>query len=532
MIKRESVEIGLSREIGIMRKPIADSYLRYLLEEVAELENAVFDILDKLDISKAEGTLLDYIGALVGAYREGKSDFDFRSAIRFQITLNTADGLSENVLEVIRSITNDSSPVLTNYFPAEFNILVSSDTLPTLDLLNKVSGAGILPTLSYVAEDRLLWVMPEVDEVGLGTNNLLPEISQVDSVLSMSSMLLSSTYTGEVLSGLWTDGNTIWDNNRLWYNYEVWGTGEVIIPVIRYFLTLTAGSRITIPRTTLSGAFSIKMSFIWTGNNQLLGSALHSSRGLRINNFGTVSITNDQGNPARSMGTANNLVTDQVYSLEVTRDAANTLSFILDGVTLVDNLVDIGDFTFDYIGNDGFDGFEGTIFDVEIKSEDVVETVLPINDSGSHVLVNSASTLGSELFVGDEAGFINEGSTALALSGDASTTNTRTTLWMDVSGESQVIVNRNSNRMIVQFSTDSLATAEPAVQLVNLDERHIVDIPAGTTHMRMYYILDVTAINFPSISVKACEGYADVTGIFPDSYVEMRQMTDGSWVAI
>lgn len=182
MLKRESVTEGLKKGIGITNTPIAKSYLRYLLEEVKEIEDALFDFLDHLDIDQATGQLLDYIGAMIGAYRRGSDDNTFRDAIRFQITVNTANGTTDNVLEVVRVVTGSDHVTLTNSYPASFDVLVHKGSLMDIELFEKIAAAGVGNHLATSLDDKQIWIPSE--EGFEQPEGILPETDTGDFMIA------------------------------------------------------------------------------------------------------------------------------------------------------------------------------------------------------------------------------------------------------------------------------------------------------------------------------------------------------------
>lgn len=172
MLKRDYVSKGLAREIGILKKPIAQSYLKNFLLEVQEIEDAVFSIIDKLSIDDATGKLLEYIGGMVGEYRDGRSDADFRTGIYTQITINTADGSRESIRSILMTVTGAKAVKLLPLYPAELFITIEQGGPVPSNLISKIFAAGVDSQFNILLENKVAFMLAEEEGDPIG---ILPD---------------------------------------------------------------------------------------------------------------------------------------------------------------------------------------------------------------------------------------------------------------------------------------------------------------------------------------------------------------------
>ena len=119
------------------------------------IEKALHELLDSIDISKAEGPALDFIGSLVGVERiPGQVDSLYRDAI---INRFTSEGLpSPEVLrKVLQLATNVEDIGLYPNWPAELYYVLYGETtadLSNLETENMTSGASLVRGTFLVGE--------------------------------------------------------------------------------------------------------------------------------------------------------------------------------------------------------------------------------------------------------------------------------------------------------------------------------------------------------------------------------------------
>lgn len=104
--------------------PNFQAVITAFVNQVQELEVALNDLITERTLDTAIGEQLDGIGEILGEDRQGRSDVDYRTALRARILLNVGSGTPEEIIEMISFLTDDKDNELTEYFPAAFTIFV------------------------------------------------------------------------------------------------------------------------------------------------------------------------------------------------------------------------------------------------------------------------------------------------------------------------------------------------------------------------------------------------------------------------
>ena len=104
-----------------------EALLAAFVQQVQELENALFELLEHTYLSVAAGAQLDGFGSLVGERREGRTDEDFRLAIRARLLLNLSRGTSEDIIGLVRGFVGAKQVQIVEDFsqaPAHFDVFI------------------------------------------------------------------------------------------------------------------------------------------------------------------------------------------------------------------------------------------------------------------------------------------------------------------------------------------------------------------------------------------------------------------------
>lgn len=125
--------------------PNFNNLLKSLILPVQEIEGQVDDVYRLRSIVSAAGIQLDSIGGIVGELRVGRSDQVYRNAIINRISINTAGGEPESIINAIKQI---HTPTTINYYDlgnAEFQLFIQIApfvaNLP--QLVQSISPAGV-----------------------------------------------------------------------------------------------------------------------------------------------------------------------------------------------------------------------------------------------------------------------------------------------------------------------------------------------------------------------------------------------------
>ena len=127
--------------------------LRVFVDQVQEVETAMWALITETSLDTATGIWLDRIGAIVGEAREGAADTDFRAFIRARIVANKSSGLLEELIDVIVAASGGVSPGLTirELYPAAIELTVGG-IVPMADVprlirfirATRAAGVGVM----------------------------------------------------------------------------------------------------------------------------------------------------------------------------------------------------------------------------------------------------------------------------------------------------------------------------------------------------------------------------------------------------
>lgn len=123
-----------------------------LLDQVQELEDAIWDVFQAFDPDTAVGNALDLLGQLVGEPRLERVDDEFRTAIRVRVLVNASDGKTEQLYAILAGIFGafETPPVFRIYetYPLTIAAEIVGDpgavTIETIHrLLTQAKAGGV-----------------------------------------------------------------------------------------------------------------------------------------------------------------------------------------------------------------------------------------------------------------------------------------------------------------------------------------------------------------------------------------------------
>lgn len=141
-------EEAISHLIELFRNgPRNQAVLGAVGQQLQELEQAIWDLIHGFDIDTAYGAMLDIVGATVGEARQGRTDDDYRAAIRVRMLVNFSDGKIEQLLEIMRGLSPSAVVALTELAPATivlaFSTLGTTTAQTALAMLRQAKGGGV-----------------------------------------------------------------------------------------------------------------------------------------------------------------------------------------------------------------------------------------------------------------------------------------------------------------------------------------------------------------------------------------------------
>jgi hypothetical protein len=169
---KNQVEEGLGKLMTQWKdKPVVVGLLTSYLENVQQVEDVLFDLLEKRSLETAVGVYLDALGLLVGELRKGKLDDEYRRAVKLRIAINKSDGTEPVIRELIKELTNADIVNIVDTYPAAVSLLLEGeDVFVDQELVNEISNI-LAATISAEIKTTVLVNPPfvfENDESGSG----------------------------------------------------------------------------------------------------------------------------------------------------------------------------------------------------------------------------------------------------------------------------------------------------------------------------------------------------------------------------
>lgn len=136
-------------------KNIFDKLLTIFVTQIQEVEDVFNEIMIERCLDTAVGVQLDGLGDVVGEDRQGRNDDDYRVAIRARISLNLSEGTPEDIIFLMRSISDGSAIDLREFFPAAITAEIIDpidgiiDPVKTVVFLLSAKPAGVKAQLKY-----------------------------------------------------------------------------------------------------------------------------------------------------------------------------------------------------------------------------------------------------------------------------------------------------------------------------------------------------------------------------------------------
>jgi hypothetical protein len=154
------VEIGLGRLIERFKgKPNVEAFLRSYLEEIQELEDALWFVIFGRMPDYAEGDALDKLGKIVGRARDGLPDDLFRLYIKAQIRVNRSNGTPVDLIEIVQLIEpalfrllEYPTASLLIYFLEPLASGYAGQAVPKLLKAGRAAGVSLLVTMPTDAD--------------------------------------------------------------------------------------------------------------------------------------------------------------------------------------------------------------------------------------------------------------------------------------------------------------------------------------------------------------------------------------------
>lgn len=108
-------------------------FLSIFLNESQEFFDELYKLFETgLDLDTATGYQLDILGKLVNEYRDGRTDDEYREAIKFAQFIANSSGTIPELVQYLNQITNSTTSRVFEHYPATICMEVDGDA-PTQD---------------------------------------------------------------------------------------------------------------------------------------------------------------------------------------------------------------------------------------------------------------------------------------------------------------------------------------------------------------------------------------------------------------
>jgi hypothetical protein len=154
------------------RKVVAGLLAAYL-KQAQLLEDAIWQVIDGRTLEDAIGNQLTIIGALVGEKRKGRSDTDYREAIRLRILINRSTGKVSELIYIIFVAARGAEWKYWEGYPAGFTVLFGGTTAgfaALKDAVLEAKPAGVGKGLMFTSGTLANLFKPCDSNTGLGGN--------------------------------------------------------------------------------------------------------------------------------------------------------------------------------------------------------------------------------------------------------------------------------------------------------------------------------------------------------------------------
>ncbi len=133
-----------------------------VVEQVQDLEDAIWSLYDAFDLESATGNRLDLVGKILNERRANRTDEQYRTFLRAVVLANRSTGRRDALYAVMLAMDADSEPALRDIYPAtiEATMATTGDALPAdvVLLLRRAKAGGV---------KLFLVVGPPVDETSI-----------------------------------------------------------------------------------------------------------------------------------------------------------------------------------------------------------------------------------------------------------------------------------------------------------------------------------------------------------------------------
>lgn len=151
--------------------PRMNALVRALATTQQDAEDAVYHMASHRWLPSAYGAQLDALGDILGELRFGRSDDIYRMWLYFRIFINASKGTPEDIIEILRFITNEGEPggrvIYWENHPASVQLFTDGPFVPGAIIDTDLFGPLTLDNGDYLTLDNgdYLIVYPGLPEI-------------------------------------------------------------------------------------------------------------------------------------------------------------------------------------------------------------------------------------------------------------------------------------------------------------------------------------------------------------------------------
>jgi hypothetical protein len=127
---------------------LSDAYV----EQIQDLEDVYFQLIDDRTLDTAVGVQLDGIGQIVGEERKGLNDDDYRIRLKARIRINLSSGTAEELYRILELLVQNNIEI-EEFYPAAIVIRLDNEFIGDEDEIAGIiavsRAAGVDATLEF-----------------------------------------------------------------------------------------------------------------------------------------------------------------------------------------------------------------------------------------------------------------------------------------------------------------------------------------------------------------------------------------------
>lgn len=207
------IGIALSRLTSQFDKsPLVRAFVQAMVTPLVTLETDADDLREKRWIDTAVGAQLDGCGAIVGVLRQGRADDEYRSAIKFQVFVNTSNATPEEMMTGLRTLTTPDDVQYIEQYPATAIFFTDGPSVPTgiQQVMQSLAPAAISDVqimVSYAHEPFRFSELPPASEMFVNSDADYLTIDDSDWTLSTNGQINGATLGGLAATDFSVDGS-------------------------------------------------------------------------------------------------------------------------------------------------------------------------------------------------------------------------------------------------------------------------------------------------------------------------------------